>query len=221
MANAGYEAVLYVSGTSTAMVDEACGNVSGKIYQITDTAKRLLDPAVAIVVEDNGSVVAAGDIESIDLLFGKVTLAAAYAVTGSITISANYLPLAIYGVVKSWSAQLSRDILDSSVMDGVSSHRQKKVGLKDASGSIGALDFADTSVGGSTLYAKHTAATPFILAFGPEGTVTTDPNLRARVLLEGLEVSAEVAGLVDDSLSFVLAATTSVGGFDVSVSLDS
>lgn len=219
MANAGYEAVLYVSGTSTAMVDEACSLVSGKTYQITDATKRLLDPDVAIVVEDNGASVDAADIQSIDLLFGKVTFASGYTPTGPITISANYLPLAIYGMVRSFSIQLSRSVYDSSVMDGVSDHRQKKIGLKDASGSIGALDFGDTQLDDDTIEERFTSGTPFILAFGPEGDVSNSANLRVRVLLETMEVSGEVDALVDDSLSFALSSTKSVDGYDVSVSL--
>src|SRR5690606_16541080 len=70
---AGYIVKMLKSGNSTSLTDEAMSLVSGKTYQVTDTAKQLLDIGVALVVEDNNVVVSSANIESIDWLFGKVT----------------------------------------------------------------------------------------------------------------------------------------------------
>lgn len=90
---AGYQATIKKPGTSTAMTSEACSLVSGKTYQVTSAAKRILDYEVAITVFDNG-VDHTADIISIDYLSGQVTFAASYTVTGPVTIgAANYLPM--------------------------------------------------------------------------------------------------------------------------------
>jgi hypothetical protein len=88
----GYGAKLFKPGTSTAMTDEAAALVSGKTYQITDTAKRCINRAVAVVVEDN-AVNHTADVESIDYLFGRVTFKSTYTVTGSVTITGEYFPM--------------------------------------------------------------------------------------------------------------------------------
>src|SRR5256885_1059027 len=65
----GYQATLKKPGTSTNSVGEACTLVSGKTYQINNTAHRILDRSFATVVKDNG-VNHNVDVASVDYLFG-------------------------------------------------------------------------------------------------------------------------------------------------------
>src|SRR5690606_14139279 len=99
---AGYNVALKTSSTSTAMTDDATTQIgSTKSYQITNTAKRVIDPDVAVVVEDGGTPVDADDIESIDYTGGTVTFVGGYTVSGSVTMTANYLPQDAFGCSRS------------------------------------------------------------------------------------------------------------------------
>lgn len=97
---AAYKGKLSITGTTTATTGEACAVVSGKTYQITNAAKRVLDPAVARTWKDNGSGVSAANILSEDLLFGTVTFIPGYTPTTPITVDCNYLPRIAVAAVK-------------------------------------------------------------------------------------------------------------------------
>lgn len=88
---AGYVAVLKKSGTSTPTTNEATTFLSGKSYQITNVAHQILDPAVAVVVNDN-AVNQTANVLSIDYMFGIVTFKPTYTVLTPVTVNANYLP---------------------------------------------------------------------------------------------------------------------------------
>jgi hypothetical protein len=212
MATAGYSAKLYRSGTSTAMTAEATTLVTGKTYRITNAAKRMLDPAVAVVVDDGGSPVSASDILSIDYLHGLVTFDPSYTVSGAITFDANYLPLSQIADVYNASFSTSVMMLDDTVYEDTTVSR--KAGLKDLSGSFSAYDEAATAI--SSLMA---ASTVLYLTWMQTGSATAD-HLRARVLLESEDASVAVDGLVESTYNVVGASTKSVEGRDVSWSFD-
>jgi hypothetical protein len=212
MATAGYSAKLYRSGTSTSMTAEATTLVTGKTYRITNAAKRMLDPAVAVVVDDGGSPVSASDILSIDYLHGLVTFDPSYTVSGAITFDANYLPLSQIADVYTASFSTSVMTLDDTVYEDTAVSR--KAGLKDLSGSFSAYDEAATAI--SSLMA---AGTVLYLTWMQTGSATAD-HLRARVLLESEDASVAVDGLVETTYNVVGASTKSVEGRDVSWSFD-
>jgi hypothetical protein len=212
MATAGYSAKLYRSGTSTSMTAEATTLVTGKTYRITNAAKRMLDPAVAVVVDDGGSPVSASDILSIDYLHGLVTFDPSYTVSGAITFDANYLPLSQIADVYNASFSTSVMMLDDTVYEDTTVSR--KAGLKDLSGSFSAYDEAATAI--SSLMA---AGTVLYLTWMQTGSATAD-HLRARVLLESEDASVAVDGLVESTYNVVGASTKSVEGRDVSWSFD-
>ena len=212
MATAGYSAKLYRSGTSTSMTAEATTLVTGKTYRITNAAKRMLDPAVAVVVDDGGSPVSASDILSIDYLHGLVTFDPSYTVSGAVTFDANYLPLSQIADVYNASFSTSVMMLDDTVYEDTTVSR--KAGLKDLSGSFSAYDEAATAI--SSLMA---AGTVLYLTWMQTGSATAD-HLRARVLLESEDASVAVDGLVETTYNVVGASTKSVEGRDVSWSFD-
>ena len=212
MATAGYSAKLYRSGTSTSMTAEATTLVTGKTYRITNAAKRMLDPAVAVVVDDGGSPVSASDILLIDYLHGLVTFDPSYTVSGAITFDANYLPLSQIADVYNASFSTSVMTLDDTVYEDTAVSR--KAGLKDLSGSFSAYDEAATAI--SSLMA---AGTVLYLTWMQTGSATAD-HLRARVLLESEDASVAVDGLVETTYNVVGASTKSVEGRDVSWSFD-
>ena len=211
-ASAGYAAKLYRSGTSTSMTAEATTLVTGKTYRITNAAKRMLDPAVAVVVDDGGSPVSASDILSIDYLHGLVTFDPSYTVSGAVTLDANYLPLSQIGDVYNASFTSTLTMLDDTVYEDTAVSR--KAGLKDITGSFTAYDEGATAI--SSLLA---AGTVLYLTWMQTGSAAED-HLRSRVLLESEDASVAVDGLVESTYNFVGASTKSVEGRDVSWSFD-
>lgn len=212
MSSAGYSAKLYRSGTSTSMTAEATTLVTGKTYRITNAAKRMLDPTVAVTVDDGGVPIAAVNIESIDYLHGIIVLDAGYTPGGAVTVDANYLPLSQIADVYTASFSTMRTMLDDTVYEDTTISR--KAGLSDVSGSFAVYDEGATAISqlledGTVLY----------LTFMPTGSGETD-HLRARVLLESEDTGAAVDGLVESTYNFVGASILSVEGRDVSWSYD-
>lgn len=161
----GWTTVIKFTGSSTAMTTEACTALSTTVHQITDTAKRVLDPDVAVVVWDDGAPEAPS---SIDHLFGVVTLGSAAA--GAVTInSASYLPLVSLAVASEVSINFSQDMLDATKLASGRSQAQRQVGLKSCSGSIGAIESLETVVDGGTLSTLDLLlnGTPYLLEIIP------------------------------------------------------
>lgn len=146
---AGYSGVVKSSGTSTAMTNEACGLVSGKIYQITATAKRVINPEVAVTVKDNSVTVAATNY-SIDYLFGRITFIPAYTPTTPITITGEYLPLVDRATVKGWSFEESCDLDDATVLHATNHHHKVNPQLIDMSGKLDVLEALSDDPGSGT-----------------------------------------------------------------------
>ena len=115
---AGYVASVLRNGTSTATTGEAMSLVSGTTYQIDDTAKRILDKDSTITFYDGASALDAADIESIDYLFGTVTLVAAP--SGAVTVDANFFPTASLGCSNSFSLTQTSDTTDTTCFETAS-----------------------------------------------------------------------------------------------------
>lgn len=110
---AGYIVNLKKSGTPTVMTGEAMTLVSGKIYQVTATAKQIISTAHAVVVKDN-AVDHNADVISIDYLTGTIEFDAGYTVTGPVTIDAYYLPTSAIAGAKSFSLTQSAETIDET-----------------------------------------------------------------------------------------------------------
>lgn len=201
---AGHTTRLRVSGTAVPVTGEACGLVTGKIYRVTNAARRIIDPATAWTVRDNGVAVAESNILRRDYLFGIVEFTAAYTVTGPVTGDFSFLPVATIAEVRSFSATFGPELQDSTTFDS-NGVRQKHPALVDASGSLEFLSMAtadlDAVAGGvQSLDSFLQNATPKLL----EATLGAS-FFRAWVLLESVETTAEVAGLVTGTANFSLA----------------
>jgi len=114
MSYAGYATSVMMTGTSTAMTDDAMKLVSGKTYKIVATAKRVWDRTQTITVKDNTVAVSASNILSIDYLFGQVTFVSGYTVSGAITVSGKYLPMAAVAGSHAYTLNTARELLDDT-----------------------------------------------------------------------------------------------------------
>jgi hypothetical protein len=110
---AGYVAVIKKSGTSTLMTAEACSMISSKVYQITANAHQVIDRTQTLHVFDN-AVDQTANVQSIDYLFGIITFKSAYSVTGPVTVTANYLPMAQIAKGQSFSLTQTATAIDTS-----------------------------------------------------------------------------------------------------------
>lgn len=149
MATAGFETTLYVGGTPTTMTTEATTEVAaGVTYQVTNTAKRVVDPATAISVADNGGAVAAGNY-TLDYLTGTLTFSVAP--TAPVTITGKYIPLLPIATARSASVSSEVAALDSTVFN-TNGEPGNTPGLRKATASISDLDPAETDLdsGGGT-----------------------------------------------------------------------
>lgn len=100
---AGNAADIYIAtGTGTAMTGEATTSLGGGVYQITDTAKRAINPNAAVTVLDGVSTVPKVNYQ-IGWASGKITFTNGYTAIGTITITAEYLTLAQAAQAFEWS----------------------------------------------------------------------------------------------------------------------
>jgi hypothetical protein len=215
MPYAAYPSLVEITGTATALSSEACALVSGKIYQVTDAAKRVLDPDTAIVVKDDGVEVAAGSY-TVNYMFGKITFAAAYTPTTPITIfSGKYLPRLEIGVAKEYSIDDETELPDTTVFSS-SPVEQCIPTTRDVTGTLRRLDAGqiDYDTGGGSVRLMDLLITPtrkvLSIALGSSGTI-----FRALVGFSADDISMGVKGVIEGTAKWSLwrsIATTIDGG---------
>jgi hypothetical protein len=153
---AGYVALIKKSGTSTTMTTEPCSHLSGQQYQITNPAHQVIDRTQTVNVFDNG-VNQNANVASIDYLFGTVTFAIGYSVTGPVTISGNYLPMSQIASGQSFSLTQTATAIDNSsfnVLQGNNGVKTCEPGLRAVSLDLGGV-FAITNAWLTTLLARN------------------------------------------------------------------
>ena len=111
MALLGSQASIKVAGTAVAITGEALGQVAGTEYQVTNTAKRALDPATAIKVYDGGVEILATSYV-VDYAHGVVTLGTAP--SGAVTMDGAYLPLLSVAEARAADVDLGCETADVS-----------------------------------------------------------------------------------------------------------
>lgn len=163
---AGYVAKLKASGTSTTMTSEACSLVTGKTYQITNTAKQTFDLAQPITVYDNG-VNQTSEVITIDYLYGKVTFASGYSVTGPVTITANYLPMTQIAKSQTWTLTQTSTAIDKS--DFVSAQANSGLMVHDYGLKTVAFDLNGFYAVSNGFLATLLSRVQLIIEIGPDG----------------------------------------------------
>lgn len=129
---AGYVAIVKQGGTPTTMTAEAMSLVSGKTYQITAGAKRVISYADALTVYDN-AVDHTADVDNIDYLTGKVTFKSAYTPTTPITITGKYMPMATIARARGFNLTQNANMIDDTDFETAAANSGQmvyKAGLK-------------------------------------------------------------------------------------------
>lgn len=202
MAYAGYGSTLKASGTAVPVTGEACSVVTtGSVYQVTATARRIIDPAAAVVVKDNGTTIAS-TLWSLNYLFGIITFSG-YTATGPVTVDMSYLPTSAVAEVRSSSVDAKANVLGASSYDSAG-WAQKVLGTRSASGSFEFLslmtaDIDPVASGVQSLYGLHGAGTPKLLelTWGAGALIW-----RGWVLLSGLSQKSDADGLLVTTASY-------------------
>lgn len=213
MAIAAHLASVKVAGTAVAMFGEAMSLVTGKTYRVASSARRVLDPSSSVTVFDDGVAVADSD-RTVDHLFGVVTFAPSYVVTGPVTISGAYLPTMPVAEVREFSISVQGTLADSTTLDaaGVALKTQT---LKDYTASVTALQSAlsdnDGGAGTVTVAGIHDAGLPVLVEVGLGGYL-----FRGWALVESYEEKGSGEGLVELSVSLTGTAKTAASGESVS-----
>jgi len=205
-ATAAFNAQVKVTGAPVVMTAEAMALIATKTYQVTNTAKRIVDPATAVVIKDNGSAVAAANILSFDFLFGTVVVIPAYTPTAPITMDGAYIPTATIGEAKSVDISASGSLADVTSFDSAGSKR-KLLTLIDASGSLTRLalpldDLDGVTAGTQSIDGWMKAGTPRVL----DVLWTTGSRWRLWILFKDYKVTAQVDAVVTVSVDFELCA---------------
>jgi len=131
---AAYADVIKTAGISTVFsTSETFSNVSGSIYQIDDSDKRIWDRTVVPVVYLDGST---STPTAIDYLFGTITMAS----TGTITASGNYLPMSVKSGFNSHSISESSDVLDITTFDNSSGYNRRQNGINDVTIELSGME---------------------------------------------------------------------------------
>lgn len=198
---AGYLADLLKQGTSTTMTDEAMSVVSGKTYSIDDSAKDIWDRSGSgVTFKDNAVDVTASNIESIDYLFGRVTFASGYSVTGPILAAGNYFPVVSIGKGNAYSLTMSANAIDNSDFETTQSnggYRTFEAGLRSVSLEISGI-FDSTEASMADLADRN----ELIIEIDPAGDGSSIARGFFKIMSTGQ--GGAVGGLEDETVNFVL-----------------
>lgn len=103
----GYSADIYIaSGTGTSMTGEAVTSLGSGVYQITNTAKRAIDPNSTLTVLDGVATVAPQNYQ-VGWASGKITFTSGYTPTGTVTVTGKYLSLSQAAQGFEWSLNVN------------------------------------------------------------------------------------------------------------------
>lgn len=107
---AGRTADIYIAtGTGTAMTGEAVTSLGSGVYQITDSAKRAINPTAALTVLDGVATVPAQNYEVV-WGTGKIRLTNGYTLVGTMTVTGEYLSLSQAAQGYEWTLDVQTDL---------------------------------------------------------------------------------------------------------------
>lgn len=206
---AGFSTTVKAGGPSSALSNAPTTRLAANtVYQVTDAAKRVLDPSVVVTVEVDadgagagGYVVAAPSSYRVDYLFGRITFDSDQGASALVRVSGAYLSPVDVAEAKEASVSLVRTLAESNIFhpDG---YKRKTATLKDASGTIGSfapLQRDQDEDGTTNLAALFASGTPFLLEVRFGGT---GDYFRAWVLIPGIDDSFSPDGLYDGKLNW-------------------
>ncbi len=220
MSTAAHTGVIRGQGTSTAFVLEPTTKLTANTrYQLNTDLKRLIDPAVAVVVEVDADgagggayVVANPTTYTVNYLYGIITFLADQGAAALVRVSGSYLPVIDLLGVTSFDFACSRTVLDDTTFPAPGGCRTKKLGLKDVTGTLELNELLtidnDPGAGSLILQTSHENGTPLLFERSAGGK-----RFRAWVLLESTALDGGVDGLVNNTVNFTGSARAAGAGY--------
>ncbi len=198
--NPGYNAAVYATGTSTLMTLEPCSVVSGDLYEVTDSARRILDAFPVPIVNDSGGVVPAAEY-TIGYNFGTINFNVSP--TPPVTITANFLPRHLLDFIQATELSMSWEERDSTVLGN--SGEDQTLTIMRVALSLDTLDAMDDDIddGGGTLTLSDIfeGVDHVIIEFQPRGP--TEDVYRARTQAQNVVINPNGPdGLLVASMQF-------------------
>lgn len=199
---AGYVGTIKKGGTPTVMTAEAMSLVSGKTYKITAAIKQVMDRATVPIFYDN-AVDHTTDVESYNPLFGTVTFKAAYTVTGPVTVTGKYLPMATVGSFRGYTLNMQAAAIDTGDYDTLNAnggYNTFAAGMRDVS-----LELPGIYNAASGFPALLAARTELIIEINPDGMGASGSRARGYFKCTNTKVSGNIGALEQEDTSFKLA----------------
>lgn len=197
---AGYVADLkQVSGSSTTFTDEATTLLSGKDYQINNTAKRIWDRTATFVVKD-GAVDHTADVEAYDYLFGVVRFKSTYTVTGAVTVSAKYFATSTIAKGNNFTLTMTAEATETTDFETAQANggiRTFQQGLKTVNLEI--KGFYDVT---NAFYTELTNRSEVIVEINPEGNSASIARGFFRMTQDNL--TGNVGAIEEENIKFNL-----------------
>jgi len=131
---AGRLADIYIAtGSGTAMTGEAVTSLGGGVYQITDAAKRAINPNASVTVLDGVATVSPANYQ-VSWGAGKITLTNGYTASGTITVTGEYLSLSQLAQGFEWQLEIQTDLEESQTFGD--SWKERTAVMRGASVSL-------------------------------------------------------------------------------------
>ena len=190
----GKKALVKVSGTALTLTAEPTTDPGAHlVYQITNAAKRVLDPLAAVVVKEDGVTSVA--VWTINRLNGTVTFAVARGPAVVVTVSGSYLPMTTALACTEWTMNLTGQNADVSSYDSLGWVERLPI-FKDATGSVKSWrDTVDRTWENALI-----AGTPIVLALYTNNA--GNPDFLLWVELNKQQVQAALKSAQAQSIDF-------------------
>jgi hypothetical protein len=199
---AGYHCDIMKSATSgTSFTTEAMTLVSGKTYRISDATKNMWNRGGSFTVFDN-AVNHNADVESINYLFGEVTFASAYTVTGPVTVTGSYLAKTTVAKGRSFTLTMSQEPIQTSDFETAQAnggHHTFINGLKTVELEVGTVYAASNG-----WLAALEARSELIIEIAPVGNDGTESVARGIFKVTQQGQQGDVGALEEETVNFVL-----------------
>lgn len=209
MAQAGFNVRIRKSGDSTVATAEACTSLGSNRYQITNTARRCLDPDVVFSFVHSGTTTITSTATTVNFEFGIVQFDATPG--GAVTFNGAYFPLSTssedVAEGTKFDLSLNRDLYDATVFGNAT--RARISGLKDV--TVG-LDLISSPAAYSALFNSYTTGARVVLEIDLDGASGSGEVFRGFVQVDSVDLSASVDGLVESTVQFSVAARPDATG---------
>lgn len=165
----GTSGKLSMGGAPTALSAEPTTQVGAtKTYQITNAAKRVLDPQTQAVVKVSGVAVASANIKSINAMAGEVTFVDSYTPAASPTFDGKYVPRAEVAQVRGFEGDPKLETADVTQV-GSSNPSRYEQSLPTVMSWDGKAEVLG-SLTDRGLQAYVTGRAPLLLELDPDGS---------------------------------------------------